>query len=191
MEDKFRSKATPQGATAIITHRVKEGACDGYEKWLTEIGPIARDAEGVLDWQIIRPIKGVTGTYSVVIRFDSQSHLEKWMNSTKRKELIEEVRPLLVGDDDFFIRTGLDFWFMPEGARANIPVRWKQFVATWSAIYPLSLIVPMFLLPIFRSIGLPENRYLDAVLISGGLVFLMVYIVMPPYTKILQRWLFR
>lgn len=181
---------TEQGATVVITHRVREGQQSGYEDWLNAIGPICRSSAGLLDWQLIRPIAGLTATYTVIIRFDTREHLQSWMGSQERKRLIEKARPLLAKDDDFFIRSGLDFWFTPEGARAKVPVRWKQFLVTWSAIYPLVLGVPQVVAPLLRQLGVPQARYIDTLFVTGTVVSLMVYLVMPRYTKLLQRWLF-
>ena len=112
------------------------------------------------------------------------------MGSQERKRLIEKVRPLLAQDDDFFIRSGLDFWFTPEGAKARVPIRSKQFLVTWSAIFPLVLGIPLLIVPMLRQLGLPQSRYLDILVVTGVVVWLMVYLVMPRYTKLIQRWLF-
>ncbi|MGD9850525.1 MAG: antibiotic biosynthesis monooxygenase [Nitrospirales bacterium] len=184
------SSTTERGATAVITHRVRDGQQAGYDAWLNEIGPLCRGSRGHLDWQIIRPIAALTATYTVIIRFDTTAHLQEWMNSEARKRLIEKVRPLLAQDDDFFIRSGLDFWFTPEGARAKVPVRWKQFLVTWSAIYPLVLGIPLGVAPVLRQMGVSHDRYLDTLVVTGAVVWLMVYLVMPRYTKLIQRWLF-
>ena len=112
------------------------------------------------------------------------------MDSPARARLIEKVRPLLVTGDDFFISSGLDFWFTPGTAKAKVPVRWKQFLVTWSAIYPLVLGVPLLVRPLLGQVVAPENRFLTAAAVTGSVVVLMVYVVMPRYTKLLQRWLF-
>ena len=182
--------AGERGATVVITHRVREGGHDRYEEWLDRIEPACRAYPGHLDWHIVRPIKGLTATYTVVIRFDTREHIEAWMHSDDRKRLIEEVQPLLAKDDDFFIRSGLDFWFTPEGAQAKVPVRWKQFLVTWSAIYPLVLVMPLLVAPTLRCAGLPEWRALTTLVATGTIVLLMTYVVMPRYTKLLKRWLF-
>lgn len=179
-----------QGATVVITHRVREGHHAAYEDWLNEIRPLCRRSPGHLDWQIVRPISGVAGTYTAIIRFDTRDHLEAWMHSPERARLIEKARPLLAHDDDFMVRSGLDFWFTPEGASAKVPVRWKQLLVTWSAIYPLVLLVPLAVMPAARALGLPTSRYLDTLLVTGTVVWLMVYLVMPRYTRLVKRWLF-
>src|SRR5258708_710777 len=136
------SDTTASGATVVITHRVRESKEADYERWLSEIGPICGASPGHLDLQIIRPIIGLTTTYTIVIRFDTNDHLQQWIHSHDRRRLIEKVRPFLAADDDYTIRSGLDFLFMPSGASVKVPVRWKQFLITWSAIYPLTLGVP-------------------------------------------------
>lgn len=189
--DASSADAREQGATVVITHRVRDGAQDGYEEWLDQIAPACKAWPGHLDWHIVRPIKGLTATYTVVIRFDTREHLEAWMTSADRKRLIEDVQPLLAREDDFFIRSGLDFWFMPEGARSKLPVRWKQFLATWSAIFPLAFLVPLAVLPALRVAGIPQWRLLTTCVVTGVIVFLMTYVVMPRYTKLIKNWLFR
>ena len=179
-----------EGATAVITHRVREDKHPQYEAWLDEIAPLCKASPGHLDWHIVRPIPGLTATYTVIIRFDTAAHLGQWMRSPTRSRLIEQVRPLLAAGDDFFVRSGLDFWFTPGGAKAKVPVRWKQYLVTWSAIYPLVLGAPLVVTPVLRRLGVPDPPFLNTLAVTGTVVFLMVYVVMPRYTRLLKQWLF-
>lgn len=180
-----------QGATVVITHRIHPGKNAEYEDWLNEIGPVCRRAEGHVDVQIVRPIPDVTSTYTVIIRFETLAKLQHWMHSPERRQLVDRARPLLAGDDDFFIRSGLDFWFTPEGAHARVPVAWKQFLLTWSAIFPLVLLLPSVLLPMLRWLGIPADHTVDTLCLTGVVVAIMVYLVMPRYTRLVRGWLFR
>jgi antibiotic biosynthesis monooxygenase (ABM) superfamily enzyme len=188
--DKSSGGSADQGATAVITHRVREAKQADYERWVDEIAPLSRAAPGHLDWHMIRPIPGLTETYTLVMRFDTKAHLQEWMESPVRARLIEKVRPLLVTGDDFFVSSGLDFWFTPGGAKTKVPVRWKQALVTWSAIYPLVLGVPLVVAPVLRQLSVPDNHFLNTLVITGIVVFLMVYLIMPRYTRLIQRWLF-
>ncbi|EAU55398.1 antibiotic biosynthesis monooxygenase [Mariprofundus ferrooxydans] len=179
-----------EGATVVITHRLRNDKHAEYEKWLEEIAPLCKAFPGHLDWHIIRPIPGLTETYTVVIRFDTEAHLKGWMDSPTRARLIEKVRPLFVTGDDFFVSSGLDFWFTPAGAQAKVPVRWKQCLVTWSAIYPLVLGVPLLIVPVLRHMGVPDNNFITTLAVTGIVVFLMVYVVMPHFTKLIRQWLF-
>lgn len=112
------------------------------------------------------------------------------MASSTRARLIEKASPLLAKGDSFFISSGLDFWFTPQGAQARIPIRWKQLLVTWSAIYPLVLCLPLVIVPLLRALGLPQILYLDMLVITGTVAALMIYVVMPRYTRLIQTWLF-
>lgn len=180
-----------QGASVVITHQVIDGKQNEYENWLNEISPICRSATGHLDWQIVRPIPTLTSTYTVIIRFDSPEHLKDWMYSQERSQLIKKVEPFLDKGDDYFIKSGLDFLFMPFETKTKIPKRWKQYLVTWSAIYPLSMIIPLIIVPILRKYGISQYRVIDSFFISGTVVLLMVYLVMPYYTRLIKKWLYK
>lgn len=179
------------GATAVITHSVKDGFQSGYENWLNEIEPVVKAQKGILDVQVVRPISGMTSTYTIILRFNTHENLLNWLHSQDRKRLIEKAQPLLTTNDKFHISSGLDFWFTPEGAKAKLPIRWKQFLITWSAIYPSVLFVSILILPILHKIGIPTYLYTDVLLVSGLVTFLMVYVIMPRYTRLIQNWLFK
>lgn len=180
-----------RGATVVISHSVQECCLDDYEAWLTEIVPLCQSQPGHINTQIIRPIAGLTTTFTIIIRFDQRHHLEDWINSEDRRLLIAKITPLLSQGDRYAIRSGLDFLFAPEPSGSTAPVRWKQFLVTWSVIYPLVLGMPLLLAPIFDVVGLPENHYLQVLLTTGAIVSLMVYLIMPRYTKLVRSWLFR
>ena len=180
-----------QGASVVISHQIKEGKQTEYENWLNEIGPLCKNAIGHLDWQIIRPIPTLTSTYTIIIRFDTISHLREWMSSVERIRLIEKIQPIFEAGDNYNINSGLDFLFSPLESKTKTPKRWKQYLITWSAIYPLSLVIPLVLLPLLRTCGIPPYRLTDAIFISGTIVLLMVYLVMPYYTKLIKKWLYK
>jgi len=178
-----------QGASAVITHHILDDKIYEYEKWLEEIMPLTRHAKGFIDLQIVKPIPQLTFVYTVIIRFDTVDHLKMWLESTERKRWIEKVEPLFRRHDHYQIRSGLDFLFEAPENSAKIPPRWKQYRVTWSAIYTLSICIPMLLVPLLRALNLSFNHFSDALLISGTIVFLMVYVVMPEYTKLIRKWL--
>lgn len=183
------SPAADGGATVVITHRVRPDQHDGYGRWLQEISPLCQAWPGYLDTHIVRPIPGLTDTYAIIIRFDTESHLRQWMGSPARQRLIAQAQPLLAADDAFEIRSGLDFLF-PAPAGAKPPVRWKQALLTWSAIFPLVLVVSALVRTGFAALGVPAGAVLSTLVATAIVVSLMVYVVMPRYTRLVQRWLF-
>ena len=84
-----------EGATVVITHRVRPDRHADYDTWVADIAPLCRAAPGNLDWHMVRPIAGLSDTYTVIVRFDTLEHLTGWMESPVRQQLIDRVRPLL------------------------------------------------------------------------------------------------
>ena len=108
-----------KGASVVITHHIKDGKQKEYENWLNKIGAVSKSFDGNIDWQIIRPIPDLTFNYTVIIRFDTIENLKIWMESKERKQLIEEITPIFTKDDNYRIKTGLDFLFESEDEKTQ------------------------------------------------------------------------
>lgn len=181
---------TEQTATVVISHHVKDDFKTNYEAWLNEIIPVSKSYPGHLGVGIVHPVLGATVTYTVIIRFDTRKNLLTWMESDDRKNLIEKVEPYLEEEDKFYVRSGLDFWFTPEGAKAKLPTKWKQFLVTWSAIFPLVLIMSALIDWLTTSISMTLNHPVKVFSLTFLVVLMMVYVIMPRYTKLVHKWLF-
>ena len=177
-------------ATVVISHRVKDEHQSDYQKWLDEIVPIAKSYPGHMGVVVIKPVPGATVTYTIVIRFDTQDNLLSWMGSQSRTQLISRVQPFLADEDKFEVLKGLDFWFSPDGVTTKIPTRWKQCIVTWTAIYPLVTAVTIIQGIIFKRFYINPNHYLNSLIVTAIVVLMMVYVVMPRYTKLVHKWLF-
>jgi antibiotic biosynthesis monooxygenase (ABM) superfamily enzyme len=180
----------PEVVTSVIHHQVKAGAEASYEAWLREINLAAQRIPGHLGVDILQPPQGA-GLYTIVLRFDTLEHLQGWLASETRQGLIAQVEPLLVHGDQVDIKTGLEFWFPPPTPGQKHPPPYKQFLLTLSVIFPLTLLVPWALQPLFQAvpiIGLPGVRHFASVAVIVGL---MTYVIMPHYTRWMAAWLYR
>jgi len=171
----------------IITHTVKTGEEKRYEAWLTEILCAVSSFPGYLGREIFRPTQG-TRTYTSIVRFDATNNLNAWVESETRKSFVSRVSDLLEKGDVHEIRTGIDFWFTPEGVKPPKP--WKQFLLTLSAVYPLSLIIPRLLSPLFSIAPLMGRPYIRGLLIAATLTALLTFVIMPRYTRLVKKWLY-
>lgn len=175
--------------TSIISHEVLADADKAYEQWLVEAREACMQFPGYLSTDVIRPVAG-QHTYTVIIRFASFDQLSRWIDSPVRHALLERMAPFLPKGDRYAIRTGLEFWFAPETPAAKHPRPWKQFLVTWSAIFPLTVIVPLVLSPLFQSVPMLATWLPSKAIVAAAIVFMMVYVIMPRYTKLVSRWLF-
>lgn len=175
--------------TTIIIQRPDKNQILTYENWLKEMVPLAQRADGHRGVNIIRP-HGQSEEYTIVLHFSSEASLRHWLESDTRKQMVEKVRPLLNEEENIDIKTGLEFWFTPPGARNNAPP-YKQFLLTWSAIFPLTLLVSWLLTPIISSGPFLSSPLVKPFLSSLLIVGLMTFIIMPRYVRLTSKWLYK
>lgn len=171
-----------------IIQRPRKDAINDYEAWLKQIIPIAQSYDGHKGVNIIRPT-GHQTDYTIVLHFESIDKLKGWLDSQDRKNLIEKVLPLLDRDEKIDIHTGFEFWFTPPQTKKH-PAAYKQFLITSSAIYPLTLIVPWALSHGFDILEISDLHALKGFLTAITIVALMVYAIMPRYTRLVSSWLY-
>ncbi|HWH77805.1 MAG TPA: antibiotic biosynthesis monooxygenase, partial [Candidatus Binatus sp.] len=172
----------------IITHVIKAGEEQRYEDWLSDILRAVSKSSGYLGREIFRPAHG-SRKYTTIVRFDSHEHLNGWAGSAARRSYVDSVSDLLEEGDQHEIRTGIDFWFTPEGIKP--PKRWKQFLLTLSAVYPLTLVLPLVLGPLFSRIPPPLNdQLIKGFTAAASLTALLTFVIMPHYTRLVKRWLY-
>lgn len=171
--------------TLVITHTLQPGQQQAYERWLERIMPEAQTFPGHLGVNVIRPHQG-GNTYNVVIRFDTLEHLYAWTQSDRRKQLVDEIAPLLAGDDHIEVRTEAAFWFTPSEPDVKRPASWKQFLITLLVIFPSTNLVPWITAKLFPSMvgTLPLHFINDAFVVA-----LVVWLWMPIMTRLFARWL--
>jgi hypothetical protein len=117
--------------------------------------------------------------FSEEVRFDSSESLKAWAESEVRKEFISRAGDMMEKGDQYEIRTGIDFWFTPKGVKPPKP--WKQFLLTTTAVYPLSLIIPRVLGPLFHIAPPLGNELAAGLLVAAILTALLTFVVMPPF----------
>ena len=189
--DEIAGRELPRSdtVTAVIRQTVKPGAVAAYEQWLKKVIPIAARFPGHRGVNVIHPAAGGR-QYTITIRFDSLAHAQDWFDSGARRELVEEGAPFLDADETVETRSGLEFWFRPSAGQPPAK-RYKQFLLTLSVIYPLTMLVPAVLHRLLGPVPLLSAYGVEHLIASAAIVGLMVYLVMPRYTRLMARWLYR
>lgn len=177
-----------RSAAFVITHTVKAGSERRYEEWTKEVLGAVSSHPGYLGREVFLPPRG-SRKYTVIVRFDSEEHLRDWADSDTRREFIRRADDLLEKGDRNEIRTGVDFWFTQEGVRP--PKAWKQFLLTASAVYPLSLVIPRLLSPLFDAAPPLGHPLVASLLVASILTGLLTFVIMPRYTRLVKGWLYK
>lgn len=175
--------------SSIIQHTIKQGLEAEYEAWLNNVVTVGRRFAGHRGVDFIRPPSGST-TYTTMLRFDTIEHLHAWLASDARQELLAAAEPLFAKAERLEIRSGLEFWFTPPRPDQKRPARYKQFLITLSVVFPLTIILPWALQPVFAAIPVLGRPGISQFVVAVGIVLLMTYVIMPAYTRMVAKWLY-
>lgn len=173
---------TRQGVTVVVSREVLAGREAEYEAALARHLQDACGAEGHLGVNVLRPPPG-SREWTCVFRFDNATNLGSWMDSEVRCAWEDRASSLTTRQVHFRRLAGAEAWLSP--AVPGIPPRWKHAIATWIAIYPT-----------ITTLVLTTGAELDALptpvrtlLLTGLLVPLMTFVLMPAVTRALHPWL--
>lgn len=176
---------TDEGRSVIFTIRAKPGQEEALADWTHRIVSAARAHPGnvaatVIDTQY-------AGEYQVFHHFDSAQTLQSWLDSDERKQLLADAEPILESAPTRQLETGLETWFqLPSQQRAMVPPpRWKMWLTSVVAIYPLVLAFQAWLAP--KMLRWPLE--LRAAVLPLVILTLMTFVVMPVVTRVLTPWL--
>lgn len=178
---------TESHVTAVIAHLLKPGREAAYEAWMREIIPVAKTFPGYLGVNILRPQPGTHPEYIIVLHFDHHAHLQAWLDSHQRRQLIERTKPLVQEAEHIQALTGLETWFqLPRRSQKLPPKRYKMALLNWLAVFVTLSIVSRILAVLLA----PFPPMLVRFLTVGTVVGLLTYVIMPRLTQLLRKWLY-
>ncbi|ROM80265.1 antibiotic biosynthesis monooxygenase [Pseudomonas brassicacearum] len=174
--------------TLVVRHQVHRRHEQRYDTWLHRAIDTAGQSQGHLAVDVARESQANFVNFTCILRFDQLQHMQAWLDSNVRKQLVAEVQPLLSAGDNTEILMGKDFWFMPDNTQQP-PALWKQAVISFLVILPLSLLIPQLWQPLFHLAPLLSSYLMSNVLITLSIVLLVVYVCMPMATRVFAAWL--
>ncbi|MFD4246458.1 antibiotic biosynthesis monooxygenase [Streptomyces sp. NPDC058525] len=179
------SRPTDPLVTVVVTHRVHPDQVEDFLAWQRRMSQEEGRFEGFRGTEIFRPIEGLQDEWTTLYRYDNAEHLDAWLTSDKRREVLAEGQRF----NDFKLRTidnsfGSWFAFEENGKEVPPPSETKTSIAVWVGLYPTVVLLSLALHPL----GMP----LWLGLLVGNLFssFIMSFLTMPHYVnRLLKRWL--
>jgi uncharacterized protein len=181
-----RPAADEPPVTVLYSRRVKPGRQADFQAWAHGIVAASRQFPGHLGASVL----DAPGSreYHILFSFADRKSLRAWLDSAERRRWLAQGADLLEADQGLQQLTGLETWFKLPGSNVPTmkpPPRWKMWLVSIIAVYPLVLAFQAFAVP--RMAGLPFP--LRALMFPLVLLTLMTFVVMPVVTRVLRRWL--
>ncbi|RVW08824.1 antibiotic biosynthesis monooxygenase [Prescottella agglutinans] len=173
-----------EAVTVVVTHPPVPGRESEFLAWQQRIDDAETRFPGFRGTELHAPIPGVQDEWTILFTFDSQEHLDRWLESPERAALLAEGQAF----KDFSVRpipNPYGSWF-PTGGEAGTPVpSWKTALSVLVGLYPLVVVLTLVIDAVWP--GAP----LWASLLIGNIasVSLLTWVVMPVVTRALRFWL--
>jgi uncharacterized protein len=171
-------------AVAVLIRDIRPGRERAYEVLARRMVQASERFPGHLAATMLH--EQDSSTYTVVYAFTDRGALEAWLDSPERRRLVAQADACSRAHGRLPSLTGLETWFtLPHQPTIKPPPRWKMWLVSLLAIYPLVVAFQAALVPkikgwplLVRSAALPLT-----------LLTLMTFIVMPVVTRVARPWL--
>jgi antibiotic biosynthesis monooxygenase (ABM) superfamily enzyme len=177
--------------TWLITRRPRPDKVAKFERVLSDTIHAALAFPGHLGVTVLRPAGASGGEYRLIVKFASEEALRGWRDSPEAARWFARIEALEERPGRFEVATGLESWFVlpPDDVPGRPPLlgRGAMLLTTWVAAYPVLTLLLMLLGPFIG--GWPLA--LRTLVLSGLMVALLTYVVMPALVRILAPALFQ
>jgi antibiotic biosynthesis monooxygenase (ABM) superfamily enzyme len=173
-------------SSAVVVQRVPPAAVDAFLEWQREASRAAEGIAGYCGTDIFPPAAGQGDEWVVLIRFDDEESLVRWLDSPERARRVEELRAKF---GDFDLKTlgdGFSPWFVRQDQNhAAAPASWKMALTVLLALFPTVMLLTIFVGPLTSPLGLAASMLIG----NAMSISILQWVVMPRLTKGLDPWL--
>lgn len=178
---------SPEAITVVVRRRVLPGHEQDFEAAMREFIAFAISHPGHVDIHVLRPGGPAQRDYTVIDRFASAESRESFKRSAAYQKWMQRLGALTEGEPHIEEMGGLAGWFtLPERSIPHPPPRPKMAAITFLAVYPLTSILPSAVAALLPDVP----PLLRNVIVTGLVVSLLTWVIMPRLTRLFAGWLF-
>lgn len=172
--------------TVVVSHPVNPSDEDAFLAWHERVADAERGFAGFRGAELFPPVTGIQEEWTALYRFDSDEHLDAWLESAERQRLLEEGKRF----KNFSLkRISAPFgsWFAPAGGEGGgeAPAQWKTALSVLVGLYPTVVLLSLAITELWKKAELWESLLIGNILS----VALLTWVVMPIVTRALRFWL--
>ncbi len=75
---------------------VRHDQVEAFENFQRQINALGVQQPGFCGREVVRPVEGLQEDWIIVFRFDTNDHLQHWLQLPERTRMLEEINPILV-----------------------------------------------------------------------------------------------
>jgi uncharacterized protein len=170
--------------TEVIFSKIKPGKEDTYREWAARMQSAQARYPGYKG-TFLQPPDEKGGFWTTIMRFDSASHLEGWINAPERKEMLTESKAFIEHEQLTRLATSFPGWFPTDPKTGHGPPKYKAGMLVLLGLFPIVMLEARFLNPRLASLNFSLGMFIGNVLSVAA----TTYLTMPLFIKALKWWL--
>ena len=178
-EQELSSSKQDGGVTEIFVTRVSQEKTENYRSWIGKIHEAESKFPGFRGVYVKSPTSGQGENWITLLHFDSQEHLDRWLTSKERKEVLKEGQALISSLESHRVITPFAGWFANTTIAGHVPPAWKQTCLVLLALFPIVMLELKFLSPLTKnlnpSLGMFISNVISVSLISWPMTPIAIY----------------
>lgn len=179
-------------SSVVIEYLVPYAQRWAFRRWHARLVHTAERSEGFIRADRHRPLQcqgGVLKWYSV-IHFDQPDHLNHWLSSKPREQVLAAGREIFKSYKFKSFATGLEGWFSRQsGIELDSlgPPAWKQILSVVLGLYPIIMLQDF----VFQQLDLFDHWPPAHAMLVNNLITtcILTLVVMPLIVRLLDFWL--
>jgi uncharacterized protein len=173
------------GASAVIVQRVPVGKAERFLELQHGIVEAASGFPGYQKVDVYPPAGPERAEWVVVIHFDNQDALKRWLDSPLRAEWITRFRQEIGESRLQQMPAGFNAWFTGVVPDGELPPRWKVALSVLLPLYPTVMVLTLFVMPPVDRFGMALTMLVSNILS----VCILQWGVSPALNVVLAPWL--
>jgi len=170
-------------SSAIITNAISSDNIERFLMWQAKLISIQSQFEGFIGFKLEAPRAGMRDYWVTTVAFDSDKHLEAWLNAPKRAELLTELGSFSESNELKKVHNGFNFWFTKSTPEKTI---WKENALVLLTLYPVVFLLS-FIQNAIMAHGVPF--WLALFFACAASTATLGWITVPLLMKLFALWL--
>lgn len=171
--------ADPEQTVTIVTSRaIRAGHEEDFEQWVAELNRLARTAPG---YRAAIRLGQTAGLHHLIFRFDDQQTAEVWQTDTALRAHVAVADGYSTALRQSENGSAVAFE-LPSDASAS---KWKRFVTTWTAVFPVLLMVSWVFRTVLQDAPLPLQLLPSSLILTATLQ----WVILPRLQRHTRFWL--
>lgn len=173
-------------ATEVFVTQIDPSQTRAYREWIAKIHAAEAQFPGFQGLHVQSPNENKSKNWITFLRFDTQEHLENWLQSPQRQAILQEASPFIQSLDTHRVTSSpYAGWFAHTSNNGYIPPVWKQTMLVLLVLFPIVMLEIKFLSPLLTTWNTSPATFIgNAISVS-----LVSWPLMPLTIHYLRWWL--